>query len=102
MARRRFSRASMRAEWRKTRWRCMPDISLRRSLCKQGPGTVVVTNGPRNHSLALDDAERAHPRYLLRQAGGIDHIDHVIDVLVRLGLFFREPLAALRTRDDSL
>src|SRR5262249_39431252 len=49
---------------------------------------------------ALDDADRAHAGDLLAEAGAVHHIDHLIDVLVRLGLLLRQPLAALSAGDD--
>src|SRR5205823_8285861 len=38
---------------------------------------------------------------LLGQAGLVDDLDDVVDVLVRLGLLLREPLAALGAGDDA-
>src|SRR5262249_25517052 len=52
--------------------------------------------------LALDDANRPHPGDLARQPRLVDDLDHVVHVLVRLGLLLREPPAALGPGDDAL
>src|SRR5262249_36868846 len=51
--------------------------------------------------LSLDDADGAHAGDLARQAGPVDHVHDVINVLVRLGLLLREALAALGAGDDA-
>ena len=38
----------------------------------------------------------------MRQAGAVHDVDHLVDVLVRLGLLLGEALAALGAGDDTL
>src|SRR5262249_11372019 len=49
----------------------------------------------------LNHPDRPHARNLLAQPRPMNHIDHLVHILVRLRLFLRESLAALRPRNDA-
>src|SRR6185437_17004911 len=50
---------------------------------------------------SLNHSHGPHPRHLLRQPRLMYDLDHIIDILVRLGLLLRESLAALRPSNDA-
>src|SRR5579864_117731 len=51
--------------------------------------------------LPLDHPNRSHSRHLARQAGVVDHIHHVIDVLIGARLLFRKAAPALGAGDHA-
>src|SRR2546426_12154244 len=62
----------------------------------------MAASGRGRWGLAFDYTKWAQTRHPARQASVVNHIDHSVDILIRLGDLLEDAVAGFRAKDDSL
>ena len=73
---------------------------LRTGPIRVRPITLLFPSQGRGF-LPLDHADRPQPGHFLGQAGAVDDVDHLVDVLVGGRLLLGQPLPAAGPGDDA-